>query len=162
MTERPDITIRQIKSSDLPEVRRVAALVFNKHDCFVAINDISYHLRLRDRKIEDGKRFWIGSTNGKIVGFIGTEETPKKVIWLSWFGVKKGFRRSGFGGKLFEHALKMAKRAKTRSFFVETGSLPIFAAANKLYRKYGFKKRMRVADFWDKGDDLILLSRSAL
>jgi len=145
-----------MKEKDLVRVKRIINEIFNKYDRISARHALEFHFKAKKVGIDDGRRLWVAESNNELVGFVGLVSTIQGIFWLSWYGVKKKYHGKGIGKALFEFVLDEAKKQKAKILCIEAGSAPMFKKANEMYKRYGFKEKFRIKDFWSKGDDLIL------
>jgi len=64
--------------------------------------------------------------------------------------VAKGYKQQGIGSMLLQHMLDQAGTRGYQRLSLETGSMPFFEPARKLYAKFGFE---RCAPFSSYKDD---------
>jgi GNAT superfamily N-acetyltransferase len=154
------IKIRQFRKKDSGALIRILDDIFNKEDSRSAKKDIIFEAELKKDHIRDDWTYWVAEMDKKIIGFIGIIVYSKsKSSWISWLGVRNKFQGKGVGKKLLERVIKEAKRTRAKNLLVEGGTLPMFKKANNLYRKYGFKDKFLIKDYWCKGDHLIVMCK---
>lgn len=154
------IKIRQFRKKDSASLIHILDDIFNKEDSRQAKKDIIFETELKKDHIRDDWTYWVAEINEKIVAFVGIIVYSKsRSAWISWLGVRKKFQGKGVGKKLLEHAMNEAKKTKAKNLLVEGGTLPMFKKANNLYKKYGFKDKFKIKDYWCNGDHLIVMSK---
>lgn len=145
---------------DKDAVIRMLGDIFNNEDERSAKKDLIFECELKKDHIRDDWTYWVAEKDRKIIGFIGIIIYSKsRSSWISWLGVRKAYQGKGVGKKMLEHVIEEAKKAKAKNLLVEGGTLPMFKKANNLYRKYGFKDKFTIKDYWCKGDHLIVMCK---
>ena len=85
----------------------------------------------------------IATNRDKVIGFLCYYSNYGK-IKIIWMGVKRGYQRTGVGGKLLGFLSKNAKKIKSKKIEVETlterENYKPYESTRAFYNKYGFKK----------------------
>ena len=70
------------------------------------------------------------------IGIVGLYENPKykRTAWLSWFGLKKEYRGLGYGQKMFDFIIEIAKENNMKELRLYTFEIDN-ASAQPFYRK---------------------------
>jgi GNAT superfamily N-acetyltransferase len=79
------------------------------------------------------------------------------VFWLGWFAIEPAFQGRGYGKQLLQASMALARQAGGEILCIETSHL--LEPAGKLYEKMGFQKYGQVPDYWNAGNDLVILAR---
>ncbi len=81
------------------------------------------------------EKIFVATEKNKIIGYIGIRQ-EKQICELTLLAVLKEYQGKGIGKRLFEYALRIAKRNKSKKIILEVreGNLK----AINLYRKQGF------------------------
>lgn len=153
------IKIRQFTKKDKDALIKILDDIFNKEDSRAAKKDIIFESELKKDRIRDDWVYWVAESGRNLVGLVGIVDSKAGSPWIAWLGVKKSHQGKGVGKKLLEHAIAEAKKRKAKQLLVEGGTLPMFKKANSLYRKYGFKDKFKIKDYWCKGDHLIVMCK---
>jgi ribosomal protein S18 acetylase RimI-like enzyme len=106
--------------------------------------------------------FFVGLIDNKIVSVIGycsDRLNEIGVYWLGWFYTHKDHNYRGIGRYMFNFVISELRAKKAKQLFVNTSSHPFYRHALKFYRKMGFKKVDVLNDFYEKGEDQIIMSR---
>lgn len=154
------IKIRQFRKADLNAVIKMSADIFNKEDRRTVKKDMIFEAELKKVRIRDNWTYWVAETGDKMVGFVGIIDSKAGCPWIAWLGVRKQDQRKGIGKQLLEHVITYAKKRGAKRLCVEGGTLPMFKKANNLYKKYGFKEKFRIKNYWCKGDHLIVMCKN--
>lgn len=154
------IKIRQFEKKDKNKLIRMTDEIFNLEDRRAVKKDIIFEVELKKDHIKDNWLYWVAEEGRRIVGFIGIIDSKVGAPWIAWLGIRKQFRRRGIGKLLLEHVIREARKRGAKRLCVEGGTLPMFAIANNLYQKYGFKEKFRIKDYWCKGDHLIVMCKN--
>lgn len=85
----------------------------------------------------DSVRYYIAYINNEQIGITGIYHYQEDEAWLAWFGILPQYRNKGYGKKLLEETIKIAKEQKYNTFRLYTDRIEN-AKAIKLYEKLGF------------------------
>lgn len=89
--------------------------------------------------------------NGKKVGSIELYQEKPDVLYGTWLGIKKPYRRKGYGEAVFKNVVQYASEAGNKEI-----SLPMTSpAGRRIYEKYGAVPVNTLPDTEDMFDDLI-------
>jgi RimJ/RimL family protein N-acetyltransferase len=80
-----------------------------------------------------------------VTGIYSYNEYPNDA-WLGWFGILEKYRKSGYGGKVLDMTIKIAKEKGYENFRIYTDEYA--DDAHKLYESRGFIK-----EIYDREDD---------
>ena len=94
--------------------------------------------------------FWSAWVDGKIAGIAALRMLDADRGEVKSMRVADGFRGTGVGRALLDHALAQARARGLTSVWLETGSTDEFLAAHRLYESAGF---VRTGPFEDYADD---------
>lgn len=86
---------------------------------------------------DDNVKYYIAYINNEAIGITGIYHYQKDEAWLAWFGVLPKHRHKGYGQKLLEETIKIAKEKGYETFRLYTDKVEN-AKAVKLYEKVGF------------------------
>ncbi|MEE8637755.1 MAG: ribosomal protein S18-alanine N-acetyltransferase [Candidatus Margulisiibacteriota bacterium] len=119
----------------------------------VEIEDVSFSVPKKDSIFRhDQNKYLVAEENGKIIGYIGTEEISGETHIIN-MAVAPGERGKGYGKRLIEAVLD-----DENVFFLEVRASN--NAARKLYEKYGFEKvGVRKNYYEDNGEDACIMRR---
>jgi GNAT superfamily N-acetyltransferase len=97
---------------------------------------------------------------GRILGVSGFGPdkywTPG-IWWLSWTYVRRDARRRGIGSALLAHVKTEVARCGGGKLFLDTSSDPSYADAVRLYERHGFRVEARLAEYYGKNEDFLIL-----
>jgi len=65
-------------------------------------------------------------------------------------------RGKGFGAAMLEHILKAAKERGYTQLYLETGAMPEFVPARRLYARYGFEERGPFGNYTDDPNSVFM------
>lgn len=85
----------------------------------------------------DYARYYIGYENGKQIGITGIYHYQEDEAWLAWFGILPHYRKLGYGKKLLEKTMELAKKQNYKTMRLYTDKIDN-ATAIILYEKLGF------------------------
>lgn len=102
---------------------------------------------------------------GKAVGVSGFRTIPATTgaYVLSWTYLDSKLHGQRLGQKLFEHVLSVLQQRQARKLFVKVSDYEdesgakIYARALNFYKILGFTEELRIADYYDKSEDQIIL-----
>lgn len=86
---------------------------------------------------DDNVKYYLAYINNESIGITGIYHYQKDEAWLAWFGILPQYRHKGYGKKLLEETIKIAKEQGYRTFRLYTDKIEN-AKAVKLYEKLGF------------------------
>jgi len=98
---------------------------------------------------------FVAIENKKVVGFISYGDTYRRgeVIKLEWIVVSKKYQKIGIASRLVKKVEDKIKKYNARIFWVDTLDESIkyepYVAANKFYKKMGFKKEVVLRGFYN-------------
>lgn len=99
---------------------------------------------------------------GVVVGVCGFQPdsyfTPD-IYWLSWFYVDESCRGRGVGSALLQRVIESVSAFGARKLFVDTSSDPIYENAVELYERFGFQVEGVLTDYYDEGEDFLMLGK---
>ena len=115
----------------------------------------------RTRNSRSKNAYWIARDRDedlRVVGVTGIAEdsTSSQVGWLFWLAVDPNYRGRGFGSQLLSFTLERAKEMGFSQMNISTSTIPQEAAAQDLYKKFGFVELKRTANRAMKCHDLLL------
>lgn len=86
---------------------------------------------------DDNVEFYIASVSNKPIGMTGIYRFISDEAWVGWFGILPQHRNKGYGKKLLEQTIEMAKKQGYKILRLYTDKVEN-ATAIKLYEKLGF------------------------
>jgi len=111
----------------------------------------------------DRERLFVGiaAATGEIAGVCGWY--PDKydwpgILWLNWTYVQAAFRRQGLGKMLLQHVIECVRQLDTRKLYVDTSSDLGYSRAVQMYERFGFREEGRLVDYYDIGEDYLILA----
>ncbi len=117
--------------------------------------------------MSEGYRFVVAEVDagsgrgGEVAGYACFGETPmtKGTFDLYWIAVDPAHQGRGVGRALLSAAENVVRAAGGRMLLVETAGKPSYAATRAVYTACGYVEVARVPDFYEDGDDKIVLAR---
>lgn len=106
-------------------------------------------------------RVLVAEINTAVVGYVCYGPTPlTKGTWdMYWAAVDPREQGKGIGGALFAAAESSMKKAGGRLSLIETSGKPSYARTLRFHHKQGYREVSRVPDFYDVGDDRLILRK---
>ncbi len=84
--------------------------------------------------------FWTAWNDARLVGCCALKELERTHGEVKSMRVAQDQRRSGIGGALVAHVIREARARGYRRLSLETGSMPFFEPARRLYERLGFER----------------------
>ncbi len=143
------VTIELFRPRHLKRILEIEAASF-PNDPYSAEVFASLHRRC-------GDQFFVAKRGRRIAGYIVTcvERSGAEVISIA---VAPEARRTGIGTRLLEHTLGRLRGAGVTSISLMVRSTS--DEANEFYRKFGFQRVRKVADYYGAGADAIRMRRA--
>ena len=79
-----------------------------------------------------------------------------------WIVVDPRRRRQGIGAALMRFAEARIAQSGGRLIVVETSGRPLYEPTRRFYHTMGYREAARVRDFYDTGDDKVILTKTLL
>ena len=98
---------------------------------------------------------------GQVLGYICYGRTPmtRATVDLYWLAVSRSARRRAVGRTLCAALEARLAASSVWTIRVETGTRSAYAPTIAFYRSIGYAESGRIHDFYDAGDDLLILTR---
>ena len=149
-------TAFEIKIDDLsgPEIAELLA----EHLRCMAANSPpeSRHALNLDGLRQPSVTFWSAWQDRALAGCGALKELDARHGEIKSMRTAAAHLRKGVGSFVLQHILSEAKRRGYRRLSLETGSMPYFAPAHALYRKFEFKECVPFADYREDPNSLFL------
>ncbi len=100
--------------------------------------------------------FWTVWSDGALVGCGALKELTPSHGEVKSMRTARTHRRTGVGRAMLEHILAEARRRAYARLSLETGSMPAFAPARKLYESFGFGYCGPFADYVEDPNSVFL------
>ena len=94
-----------------------------------------------------GVSFWTACADGSVLGCVALKELDPVHGELKSMRVDAAARGRGLGALLLDHVLTEARRRGYERVSLETGSMPFFEPARRLYARSGFMPCPPFADY---------------
>ena len=150
--------LREMYMSDLPKVLKIIGEIDDDDEAAAEENFHAGGL----------EGHYVFVKEGAVIGVTGFREVPATdhTLWLSWTYLSKSLHGQGFGKKMLSELLVKARELNGKRIFVKVSNYvdpedgPIYASALALYKSMGFEEALTNQDFYDDGEDQIILARS--
>ena len=139
MQHHPTTGFMEIRIDDLrgPEI---AQLLAEHLRCMVEVSPPeSRHALNLDELRQPGITFWSAWEGGELVGCGALRELDLRHGEIKSMRTAQAHLRKGVAARLLLHIISEAKRRGYRRLSLETGAMPYFEPARRLYRKFGFR-----------------------
>ncbi len=91
--------------------------------------------------------FWTVWDTHQLVGCGAIKQLDSTHGEIKSMRTRGSHRRKGIGSFVLQHILRVAKERGYERVSLETGSMPFFESARKLYRNHGFRECAPFADY---------------
>jgi len=146
--------IRILKKKDRNKIASILINYWNNRGMHYPLKWTRKYL-ISGHKIEIiSDKFFVIEEEKQIIGCISLIIYEGNVGEIRDFIIKKGFRKRGFGLRILEEFLSMAKKKGVRKIYAL-----IFPINITLYSKLGFIKEGYLKDHFIKNEDLIIISK---
>lgn len=108
---------------------------------------------------ESGYHILVAETDGGVIGYVCYGETPlTRGTWdVYWIAVDRGKQSGGVGRALMTATERDIKASGGRLVMIETSAKPDYNKTRRFYALLGYTEVARIADYYDVGDDLVIL-----
>jgi Sortase and related acyltransferases len=98
---------------------------------------------------------------GNLLGYVCYGPTPCTVgsFDLYWIVVGKGAQGRGLGAELDARTVEACRTMGGRKLYVETSGKELYQPTRAFYRKTGYREAAILKDFYDIGDDKVILEK---
>lgn len=103
----------------------------------------------------------VAEDDEEVAGYICYGPTPlTNGTWdIYWEAVAQSRRGQGIGTRLMAAAEAEINRAGGRLALLETSATPAYENTRQFYYKHGYTEIARVSDFYEPGDDKLILQK---
>ena len=124
----------------------------------IQLNRISHPLDVFTK----GDKVFVLVSGEKVLGVLGfsLDMYETRNYWLKWFYVHQDCQGKGYGTKLLKFVANKLRRKGVKKLFVETSSDEVYRNALVMYLDQGFRIEAAIADYYSKGEDRIVLSKT--
>ena len=145
-----------IKVDDLSDIRIKEFLSEHLEDMkSVSPPESKHALDLEGLKNPD-ITFWSVWENEVLIGCGALKELSSLHAEIKSMRVSTEFRGKGVASNLLSHILNEATKKGYHRLSLETGSMPFFSPARKLYKKFGFKVCVPFADYKEDPNSIFM------
>ena len=158
---RLDLMIRaEVRREDRDAVRRLAESTkfFRPDEVDVAVELVDAFLATGEAS---GYEFLFAEQNGHVVGYIcyGLIGCTLGSYDVYWIVVDQQSQGAGIGRRLLQQAEQDLAYRNARLVYIETSNKPQYAPTRQFYLRCGYQIAAVMADFYDDGDDKVVLVR---
>lgn len=144
--------------------RNIAALVSGTG--FFRPDEVAVAVELVEDRLHSGSdsdyRFWFAeNADGRFAGYVCYGGIPCTIgaFDLYWIAVDKRFQGRGLGGTLSEMTEESCRKLNGRRIYVETSGKELYEPTRRFYARCGYAVAAVLKDFYDLGDDKIILEK---
>lgn len=139
---------------------KVQKLLYDHHNDMTSISppESTHTLGISELKKTD-VTFWSAWEESDLVGCGALKEINAEAAEIKSMRTQESSRGKGIGAALLKHIINFAKDQGYRSIYLETGSMPFFKPARKLYQKYGFENCKPFAAYTEDPNSVFMLKQ---
>ena len=157
------IIVREMAADDYEAV----ISIINSHDtddAKAAARDFHNYLKRSADRRRHRRNYVAIVDEKKVVGVSGfyIDIEAKGIYWLNWTYVSPDHQRRGIGSALFAAIENEVRCLGARKLYVDTSNHPIYRGALEFYRKKGFERESILRDYYEDGEDKVVLSKRLL
>ena len=155
------ITVRALNANDRQLVavivREVGNFTEDEIDCALELVDIY----LKDEKQDDYRLVGAAVDGETIQAYVCWGPTPltRGTYDLYWIATHPDAQQRGLGQALMAYVEGKVQAEGGRLLVVETASKDSYRATTEFYRKLGYQQTSIIRDFYDVGDDKLILTK---
>jgi ribosomal-protein-alanine N-acetyltransferase len=143
-----DVAVRQAEQADLLDVLRIERASFAQPWPFSAF----------ERSL-DAPAFLVAERHNEVIGYVVADTIPnhgRDIGHIKDLAIKFDERGNGLGTRLLRQALSAmaVEGAASVKLEVRTNN----QGAKRLYRRFGFQARRRVASYYSDGEDAVIMT----
>ena len=151
--------IRPLTTSD----RKPLAALLQRIETF-SPREVECALELIDLALEPSNRDYVvrvADRGGEIIGYVCYGPTPmtEGTYDLYWIASDPKVRGQGVGAALVSAMEGELRREKARVMRVETSAMEAYGPTRGFYQSMQYREEARFKDFYNEGEDLIILSK---
>jgi GNAT superfamily N-acetyltransferase len=154
------IDVHPLTQQDKPRVMHILHHTpeFKPSEVAVAEELMDYYL---SDSAESGYHVLVAEADLVVQGYVCFGPTPlAEGVWdIYWIAVSPDARGKGLGQALMKSAEDKIRRAGARMVIIETSSLASYAKTRRFYELGKYKTIARVPDFYEPGDDKLILQK---
>jgi len=130
-------------------------------DNIIRIEELSYkdpwprEVFMLDYLFNNSSEYFVLKNQGKIIGFIGMWLEDKRLHIIN-VTVHPDERGKGFGRIMISFAIKCARQKNMKEVYLEARASNL--SAIKLYESIGFRKKDKLSDYYQDGEDGVRMS----
>lgn len=155
----------QIRPARISDKKKILSIIDSYHYKWDKDNAEKYYNDYFSKTSQlKGDMVYVLTLEEKLIGVIGysIDRYETDNYWMGWFYVHKEYEGRKFGTKLLNYVLDKLRKKRKRKLFVTTSSHKHYKKALNLYLKKGFKFEALIRDYYSKGDDQLILSKTIL
>ena len=152
------VVIQEAKRQDQDEIFR---LIARQRQADATGAGLTYH-RHFNLKQRPRDRVFVARLGSEIIGVTGywyDDYAESGIYWLGWTYVDPKYQRQGIGQKLLDRVIRELKKKKARKLYVDTSSRSLYRPAIRFYLANGFKREGRFKDYYQRGEDQIVMGK---
>jgi putative acetyltransferase len=146
----------QIRTDDLTGAEIRALLAEHLHSMHQLSPPESVHALDLDALLKAEITFWTVWSDGELLGCGALKELTPTHGEIKSMRTSSGHRRKGVARAMLEHIIAEARRRSYTRLSLETGSMPAFEPARRLYESFGFTYCLAFADYADDPNSVFL------
>ncbi len=137
----------EIRVDDLEHPQMIRLLEQHLREAFETSPAESVHALDLDGLRQPSVTVWSAWENGELLGCGALKELDREHGEVKSMRTATPHLRKGVAARMLQHIMEEAKRRSYRRLSLETGSMPAFAPARSLYKRFGFRECGPFADY---------------
>jgi GNAT superfamily N-acetyltransferase len=132
------------------------SLVEEAHQCF--LDDLAHPAEWPTRRYRLVARF-----RGSVVGTMGYGPgafVNPGVLWTDWLVVDEAWRRRGLASMIYQQLEVQLRNVGCRRVFLDVGTVFKQPDAIAFHSRHGYRIEGILQDYWDRGDDLVVMAKT--
>ena len=155
-----NLNIRELANSDREAIRELLAAsgAFTEEEVRVALQVLDDGLA---GGLDGDYPLFAAELGGRVVGYVCVGKTPlTRGTWHEyWICVHPAAQGAGVGRALQAHAEAFVKSRGGERLMLETSGRRAYARTRRFYRRAGYRRVGRVANFYAPGDDVVFFNK---
>jgi hypothetical protein len=155
------VGVRGFIQEDYAPIMQLARTALPESVVLLFESTLSFHLKCREKGIDDGRRFWVylqAALHISIAGYQHRASDPRDIGWAGWFLVEKKVSPKLKIAILGDMLEKCLQHPAFRTLFIEVYGGEAASNIYSIYKKFNLQEVGCLKDFYGHDEDLIIMS----